>query len=174
MRKSFAMLSAILFSCLCFSQVDKGNAAANNAPPTKADTSKPAAAKKVGIAEKVKSSKKTDGLFTLYQDTATGSLQLYVKKDQLNKDYIYESFSINGPTSLLLNQSMHRANLVFKFVKAFDKLEMTNVNTQFVYDKESPMSKTAGVDVPESVILSEKITAEDADGYLVNADGLFL
>ena len=37
------------------------------------------------FAEKTKSSKKSDGLFTVYQDTATGSLQLYVKKSQLGK-----------------------------------------------------------------------------------------
>ena len=41
-----------------------------------------------GITDKVKSSKKIDGLFTVYQDTATGSLQLFVKKDQLGKEYI--------------------------------------------------------------------------------------
>lgn len=32
------------------------------------------------VADKTKSSKKIDGLFTLYRDTVTGSLQLYVKK----------------------------------------------------------------------------------------------
>lgn len=141
------------------------------APPT-ADTSKPK--KATGIADKVKSSHKVDGMFTLYQDTATGSMQLYVKKSQLGKEYIYQSFSINGPTSLYLNQSMHRANLVFKIQKVFDKLEFSQVNTHFWYDPANPVSKTAEVDKPEAVFLAEKTVAEDADGYLVNADGLFL
>src|SRR6185295_13401323 len=92
-----------------------------------ADTTKPK--KPAGITDKVKSSRKMEGLFTVYQDTVTGSIQLYVKKNQLNKEYIYQSFSMNGPTALFLNQSMHRNTAIFNIKKAFDKLEFAQVNT---------------------------------------------
>ncbi len=142
-------------------------------PPAKppVDTAKP---KKVSIAEKVKSSNKMAGLFTIYQDTTTGSVQLYIPKKHLGKEFIYQSFSLSGPTSLSLNQSMHRSNAVFKIVRAFDKLEFHEVNTNFYYDPNNAVSKTAGIDVPEAVFLSEKFVAEDENGYLVSADGLFL
>jgi hypothetical protein len=140
------------------------------APPS-ADTAKK---KPAGISDKVKSSKKIGGLFTVYQDTATGSVQLYVKKDQLGKEYIYQSFSISGPTSLYLNQSMHRATMVFKVQKSFDKLEFSRVNTAFWYDPTNPVSKTSLVDKPEAVFLAEKVVGEDPEGYLVSADGLFI
>lgn len=147
-------------------------------PSSQALTAKPAAdtakSKKPTIAEKVKSSAKSEGLFTVYQDTATGSVQLYIKKDQLGKEFIYQSFSISGPTSLYLNQSMHRSTDVFKVQKAFDKLEFAEVNTGFYYDKKNAVSKTAGVDVPEAILLSEKVVAEDESGYLISADGLFI
>ena len=71
------------------------------------------------VADKVKSSKKLDGLFTLYQDTATGSVQMYVKKNQLGKEYIYQSFSMGGPTSLFLNQNMIRTTWVIQNQKEF-------------------------------------------------------
>ncbi len=143
------------------------------APPVAApDTSKPK--KPAGITDKVKSSRKVDGMFTIYQDTATGSVQLYVKKNQLGKEYIYQSFSVNGPTSLFLNQGMHRTTLVFKVQKSFDKLEFSRVNTRFWYDPANAVSKTAEVDKPEAVFLAEKVNAEDGDGYLINADGLFI
>ena len=135
------------------------------------DTSK---VKKVPLAEKIKTSKKYPGLFTVYQDTVTGSLQMFVKRSQLGKEFIYQSFSINGPTSLYLNQSMHRSTEVFKIVKAFDKLEFQVVNTRFYYDTINPISKTAGVDIADAVLLAEKYTVDDADGYLVSADGLFI
>ncbi len=54
-----------------------------------ADTTKkvapttPPSPPKPTVADKIKSSKKINGLFTLYKDTVTGSLQLYVKKEQL-------------------------------------------------------------------------------------------
>ncbi|HUC80588.1 MAG TPA: DUF5117 domain-containing protein, partial [Flavisolibacter sp.] len=139
--------------------------------PPMMDTSK---VKKVTLAEKTKGSRKFEGLFTVYQDTVNGALQLFVKKDQLGKEFIYQSFSISGPTSLFLNQSMHRNTAVFKIVKAFDKLEFHEVNTRFHYDDNNPVSKTAGVDVPEAVMLSEKYTVDDQGGYVINADALFL
>lgn len=169
MKKSLLFL--ILLPGLALSTAHAQNKAAVPAGPA-ADTSKPK--KPAGITDKVKTSKKIDGLFTLYQDTATGSIQLYIKKNQLGKEYIYQSFSINGPNALFLNQSMHRANFVFKVEKAFDKLEFAQVNTNFWYDKSNAISKTADVDKPESIMLSEKITGQDDEGYLVNADGLFI
>lgn len=130
--------------------------------------------KPAGITDKVKTSKKIDGLFTMYQDTTTGSVQVYVKKNQLGKEFIYQSFSINGPTALFLNQSMHRATFVFKIEKAFDKLEFSRVNTSFWYDPTNAVSKTKNVDKPDAVFYADKIAAQDDDGYLVAVDGLFL
>ncbi|MBW0161879.1 MAG: zinc-dependent metalloprotease [Sediminibacterium sp. Gen4] len=139
------------------------------------DSSKtPAPPKKPTVAEKTKGNKKIEGLFTLYQDTATGSLQMYIRKDQLDKEFIYQSFSINGPTSLFLHQSMHRATAVFKMKRAFDKIEFAQVNTGFFYDKNNPVSKTADVDKPEAVFYNDKFSIEDSLGYLVSVDQLFL
>jgi len=142
------------------------------AAPT-ADTAKKTPPKP-SITEKVKSSKKIEGLFTLYQDTATGSVQIYVKKDQLGKEFIYQSFSMGGPTSLFLNQNMIRATWVFRIRKQFDKVEFSQENTNFWYDPASAVSKAANVDVPEAIFYSEKPAAEDENGYLIAGDGLFL
>ena len=35
----------------------------------------------------IKSSKKIEGLFDIYQDTITGQVQMLIRQDQLNKDY---------------------------------------------------------------------------------------
>ncbi|RZK58824.1 MAG: DUF5117 domain-containing protein [Pedobacter sp.] len=126
------------------------------------------------IAEKVKSSKKIDGLFTLYRDTVTGGLQMYVKKDQLGKDYIYQSFSMGGPTTLFLNQNMIRNTLLFQFKKVDDKIEILERNTNFYYDPKNPVSKAANVDVSDAVVYMDKFSASDANGYLIAVDGLFL
>ncbi|TDE45800.1 DUF5117 domain-containing protein [Flavobacterium rhamnosiphilum] len=128
----------------------------------------------VSINDKIKSSKKIEGLFTMYQDTVTGNMQLYIKKNQLNKEFIYQSYSMNGPTALFLNQSMHRATSIFNIKKANDKIEFGLVNTAFYYDKKNAVSKTAGTDISEAIFLAEKIVAQDSTGFLIVADGLFL
>ncbi len=141
-------------------------------PKLPSDSSK--ATKKTTVAEKTKGNKKHEGLFTLYQDTTTGSLQIYIKKDQLDKEFIYQSFSMNGPVGLFLNQNMIRTTLVLKMVKAFDKIEFQIVNTDFYYDKNNPISKTANVDKAEAVFYADKFSVEDSTGYLVSGDGLFI
>ena len=171
-KKGLLLLAAGMFVCVCsFSQ----NTPANT-QGAKPDTSKkaPPTPPKPTVAEKVKSSKKTEGLFTVYQDTATGSVQLYVKKNQLGKDYIYQSFSMGGPTSLFLHQNMIRYTWVFKIKKSFDKLEFSQVNTNFFYDPNNAISKSANVDVTEAVFYSAKIDGEDSTGFIVAGDALFL
>ncbi len=125
---------------------------------------------KATVKEKVK----LDGLFTLYQDTASGSLHLYVKKDQLGKEFIYQSFSMGGPGSLFLNQNMLRETWVFTIKKAFNRLDFIRCNTNFYYDPSNAISKAANVDVSDAVFYADKIVSEDSLGYIVKADGLFL
>ena len=172
MRKISVLTMLTAFIVMTAAAQKKSKKDAENPPVVVADTVKP---KKpaAGITDKIKSSKKIDGLFTLYQDTATGSVQLYIKKDQLNKEYIYQSFSLSGPNQFFLNQSMHRVNLVFKVQQSFDKLEFAEVNTSYYYDPSNAISKTKNVDRPEAIILSEKYTA-DSTGYLIPADGFFI
>ncbi|MGE5108196.1 MAG: zinc-dependent metalloprotease [Sphingobacteriales bacterium] len=168
MKRMFAFLIiATAISAVSYAQ--------NGVKPTGAVAADTAKAKKpAGIADKVKSSRKIDGLFTIYQDTATGSVQVYVKKNQLGKEFIYQSFSISGPVSLFLHQNMIRATWVFKIQKAFDKIEFSQVNTNFWYDKNNAISKTENVDKPEAVFYSDKFAAEDSAGYLIAGDALFL
>ncbi len=172
MTKTTWLLSAALLAIMG-SMAQGGDKKQPATPPATADTAKKAAPKP-SIAEKVKSSRKCVGLFTIYQDTATGSTQLYLRKDQLNKEFIYQSFSLAGPTSLFLNQSMHRANFIFAIRRAFDKIEFATQNTNFFYDPNNAVTKSANVDAPEAIFLSEKVVVEDSAGYLIAADGLFV
>ena len=131
-------------------------------------------AKKDSMATAIKNKKKIEGLFALYQDSVSGSLQLYLKKNQLGKEYIYQSFSMGGPGSLFLNQNMLRETWVLKMKRSFNKIEFLRCNSNFYYDPANAVSKAANVDVSDAVFYASKITAEDSTGYLVNIDGLFV
>jgi hypothetical protein len=171
MKKHF--LLAIAAGCV-ISLTASAQAPGPTGAKAPSDSSKTPGPKKPTVAEKTKGNKKYDGLFTLYQDTATGSIQMYVRKDQLGKEFIYQSYSLNGPTSLFLHSGMHRNTAVLKIDKAFDKLEFAEVNTNFWYDPKNAVSKTANVDKPEAVFFVDKYSVEDSAGYLISADGLFI
>lgn len=168
--------TVLFFASTSFAQTKQQRKKENKkeAAAAKSDSTKVKKPAKASIADKIKGSKKIEGLFTMYQDTVTGSMQLYVTKDQLDKEFIYQSYSMNGPTALNLNQSMHRNTSVFNIKKANDKIEFGLVNTAFYYDKNNAISKTAGIDIAEAIILAEKIVAQDGNGFLIAADGLFL
>lgn len=170
-RRSIMVLGMILLSVIC-AQAQKKNK--TKAAPVTASASDSTKAKKPTIKQKTESARKIGGLLTLYQDTVTGSIQLYVRKDQLRKEFIYQSFSMGGPPELFLNQNMIRENWIFSIRKSFDKIEFLRGNTNYYYDPANAVSKAANVDVSETVFYSEKVVAEDESGYLIAADGLLI
>lgn len=140
-----------------------------------AEAPKPAPATPT-IADKVKKCKKIDGLFTLYRDTTNGSLLMLVKKEQLNKEYIYFSYIENGNTTTGHNKGTFRDNKVFRISRYFNQLEFTTQNTSFYFDPNNPISRAADANITHAVMASEKVVAiDDAKGeYLIEADNLFL
>lgn len=140
----------------------------------KKDSTSTDTTKKVSLADKVKTCKKTEGLFTLYQDTVNGSIKIYIGKNQLDKEYLYQSFSMGGPAELFLNQNMIRETWLFKIRKNFDRINWYRSNTSYYFDKSNAVSKAANVDVAETNFYSEKLIAEDSLGYLIEGDNLFI
>ena len=145
----------------------KKEAPAKKTPPKKKDKS---------IADLTKSSKKIEGLFTIYQDTVTGSVKLLVKEDQLNKDFIYFSQIANGVTEANAFRGSYNGSSVFHVTKYFNRLEFLAPNTSFYFDEKSALSKSSEANISDAVIASGKLLAtDDKKGeYLIDADGLFL
>jgi hypothetical protein len=143
---------------------------------TPASTATAAVAKTPSIKDKTKSSKKIDGLFPLFQDTANGNVMLLVKKDQLNKDYIYFSYTVDGVVAAGHFRGSFRDNKVFTIRRHFDKIELIVLNTNFYFDPNNPVSKAAKANISEAILSSQKIVAEDykTGEILIDASAVFL
>lgn len=128
------------------------------------------------IKDLTKSSKKIEGLFTIYQDTVTGAVKLLVKKEQLDKDFIYFSQIADGVTDAGQFRGAYQGSSVFHLKKYFNKLDFYVPNTSFYFDKNSALSKSAEANISDAVIASGKILASDdkKGEYLIDANGLFL
>ncbi len=81
------------------------------------------------VAELTKSSTKYPGLFTIYQDSVTGALQMVVRKDQIGKDYIYFSVTDEGALPAGSFRGAFGPNDVFAVRKNFNKIEFITLNT---------------------------------------------
>ena len=128
------------------------------------------------IADLTKSSKKMEGLFTIFQDTVTGAVKLLVKEDQLNKDFIYFSQIANGVLDAGVFKGAYGGSSVFHIKKYFNKIEFVAPNTSFYFDKDNAISKAANSNISDGTIASGKVLAYDkkTGEYLIDATKLFL
>ncbi|WP_205958070.1 zinc-dependent metalloprotease [Flavivirga algicola] len=129
------------------------------------------------ITELVKSSKKIDGLFTIYQDTITGSIRMIISDDQLDKEYIYFSQIADGVMDAgRIIRGSYRGSKVFKIQKYFNKIEFITQNISFYFDPESELSKSKDANISNGNMASIKIESQDKKKglYLIKADNLFL
>lgn len=145
--------------------------------PAKADTAKVAVVKKKkSFDDSLTSCKRYPGLFKIYQDTVSGSLMMSIRKEQINKEYIYFSYSENGFVSAATTKGTFRDNKVFAIRKYFNRLEFESVNSHYYFDKNNPISRSSDANITNAVLFSKKIinTDKEKGEYLINADDIFL
>lgn len=141
----------------------------------KKETPKKAAVKKT-IADLTKSSRKYPGLFTVYEDTTTGALQLQIRESQIGKEYIYFTHTVNAPVSAGTYRGNYRGSRVLSIQRHFDKIEIISENTAYYFDPKNALSRAAEANISPSILVSEKTAARnDSTGnILIKADGIFL
>ena len=128
------------------------------------------------IKDLTKSSKKIEGLFTIYQDTVTGSVKLLVKKEQLTKEFIYFSQIADGVADAGKIRGSYQGSSIFHVKKYFNRLEFVAPNNSFYFDEKIAISKSSSANISEAIIATGKILASDSKTgeYLIAADDLFL
>ena len=172
MKKSIIYSLAI---CVCLASTSTTSFAKRKkkgAPAPAAEAPKKDAKK--SIKETVKAAKLKDGLFALYQDTTNGSVYMKIKKNQLNKEFIYFNYAENGAVSAGYFKGAFRDNEIFSIKKYYDKIEFIKENTSYYFDKENAISKSADANINKPILASLKIVAEEGEDYLIKADELFL
>jgi hypothetical protein len=128
------------------------------------------------IADTVKGSRKSEGLFTVYQDTTNGSLHLIVTEDQLEREFIYFTHVVEGVVPAGFFRGAFGTNNVFSVRRHFNRIEFVGQNTGFFFDPANAVSRAADANISPAVIAVQEIVAHDAETghYLIKADDLFL
>ena len=129
------------------------------------------------IDEAVESAEEMEGLFTLYRDTTDGSLQMLIREDQLDGEYVYFTFTEDGAPVAGHFRGQFRDNEVFRLKRYYDRIEFEKVNTSFYFDPESALSRASDANISPARLASQEIVAQDTTGggrYLISADELFL
>ncbi|MGD8341583.1 MAG: zinc-dependent metalloprotease, partial [Gammaproteobacteria bacterium] len=130
------------------------------------------------IEEILETSDRIDGLFTLYRDRKSGDLRMLLSPGQLDKTYLYFTYSENGVTAAGRyrgNFGMNRAK-VFRISRFFDRVEFIVENTNFWFDSDKAISRAADANISHAVAADVEIEAENEDDgtILIDANNLFL
>ncbi|MFD2512555.1 zinc-dependent metalloprotease [Pontibacter locisalis] len=145
--------------------------------PTEAATAP--ADKKEGpkkLSEVVKKCKAYPGLFTMYQDTTSGTAYLLVRNDQVDKEYIYFNHVTDGVLDAGYFRGAYGANGVFSVRRYFDRLELVGENTSFYFDDKNALKRAEAANINRPILASQKIEAvnDDNTAFLIKADDIFL
>ncbi|MFT5617864.1 MAG: hypothetical protein ACI85I_001090 [Arenicella sp.] len=128
------------------------------------------------IADVAKKCKSYEGLFTILQDTTSGTAYMQISEDQIGEEFIY--FSVIKDGSLLSGhfRGAYGSNDIFSIRRYFNKIELVKENTSFYFDPANALSKAANANISTATLLSESIYAQDSTkkSFLIKADGLFL
>lgn len=128
------------------------------------------------IAELTAESERIDGLFTLFRDNKSGQLQMLIKKDQLDKEFIYFAQAANGVVQSGYFKGAYLVNEVVSVKRYFDRIEFVAENTAFYFDPNNAVSRAADANRISSILAVQKIVAEDetTGDMLIAADGIFM
>ena len=116
------------------------------------------------------------GLFDVYQNDKDGKVYLLIKKEQLNNEYIYFAHILDGIVQAGTWRGNYLDNGIIKFNKYFDQIRIERINTAYVFDQDSPLSKSNYANISNSLIdsIDIKKTSENNDKFLIDITSLLL
>ncbi|SVB59186.1 uncharacterized protein METZ01_LOCUS212040, partial [marine metagenome] len=128
------------------------------------------------ISELTRSSRKVEGLFTFFQDTVNGSVQMLIDKNQLNKEYIHFVHTLDGVVDVGYFRGAYKTSKIFEIRKYFNRLEFVSINTAYYFDPDNPLSRAETANINAAVLAAMEITAidEKTGAMLLKVDDVFL
>ncbi|MGB0166501.1 MAG: zinc-dependent metalloprotease [Luteibaculum sp.] len=126
--------------------------------------------------QKIKAkSKEIPGLFPLWQDTTNGSIYMWVKEDQINKEFIHFSQVADGVLGAGFFRGSYRGSRIIRVERYFDHIDFRRINTSYFFDENNALSKAESANINNPVLFSTKIIeSSDENGHLIKVDDLFV
>lgn len=182
----YTRLSWVIWSMVLLFAVTLGSPAVAQKKKKKGDTEEattptpPSKKKPKGevkdLDEVIKSCKAHEGLFTIYQDTTSGSAYILIEASKIGKEFIYFRHILDGSLFGGHFRGAYMGSDIVRIEKYFNRIELLKENTDFYFDPNNALSRASGANISKAVMFSEDVYAqnEQEDKFLLKADGLFL
>ena len=128
------------------------------------------------ISELTLTSRRIEGLFTFFQDSVNGSVQMLIEKNELIYEYIHFVHTLDGVVDVGHFRGAYKTSKIFEIRKYFNRLEFVSINTAYYFNPDNPLSRAETANINAAVLAALEITAidEKTGAMLLKVDDMFL
>ena len=115
-----------------------------------------------------------DGFLKLYKETEKDKYYLELADTDLNKEFIYFAYVLNGPQAAGVTGGAIGDGAILEFRKFKDRLGLYKNNTNFSNETDNNIAKADLTNIFDSFLSDFTPVVEEEGRYLISADKLFL
>ena len=115
-----------------------------------------------------------DGFMNILHETEKDKYFLVLNEDQLNKEFIYFTYILNGPSDAGPSGGDMGEAFIVEFRKFKEDIGIYKKNTKFIYDESNKISQSKLTNIIEAFLGRFSVVANEDSKYLINIDKLFL
>ena len=115
-----------------------------------------------------------DGFMNVLRETEKDKYYLVLNEDQLNKEFIYFTYILNGPSDAGPSGGDMGEAFILEFRKFKEDIGIYKKNTKFKYDDSNKISQSKLTNIIEAFLGRFSVIVNEDSKYLINIDKMFL
>ena len=115
-----------------------------------------------------------DGFMNILHETEEDKYYLVLNEDQLNKEFIYFTYILNGPSDAGPSGGDMGEAFILEFRKFKEDIGLYKKNTKFVYDDSNKISQSKLTNIIEAFVGRFSVVVSEETKYLISIDNMFL
>ena len=115
-----------------------------------------------------------DGFMNVLRETEKDKYYLVLNEDQLNKEFIYFTYILNGPSDAGPSGGDMGEAFIIEFRKFKEDIGIYKKNTKFKYDDSNKISQSKLTNIIEAFLGRFSVIVNEDSKYLINIDKMFL
>jgi hypothetical protein len=118
--------------------------------------------------------KTIDGFMNIIHETEKDEYFLMLEEDQLNSEFIYFVYILNGPQDVGASGGSMGDGSILEFRKFKEDIGLYKKNTKYTYDDSNKISQSKLTNIIEAFMGRFEIAVKEEGKYVINIDKLFL
>ena len=115
-----------------------------------------------------------DGFMNILHETEEDKYYLVLNEDQLNKEFIYFTYILNGPSDAGPSGGDMGEAFILEFRKFKEDIGLYKKNTKFVYDDSNKISQSKLTNIIDAFVGRFSVVVSEETKYLISIDNMFL